>query len=112
MKNRVCMICREQYSYCPSCSEDSGKPLWMTLFCCEDCHTVYEVLNDYGFGKLSARDAFDLLKGVDMGRVVDKTSVGVYQKICAEVQKADTEKKKKAKIKSEPQKETVDNIEM
>ena len=112
MNNRICLICRTQYSYCPDCSADSGKPLWMTVFCCDNCYNIYRILNDYGYGLLSASEAYAQLSKLDMSHVTDKTSLDVYSKLVSIAQKSESVKKRKTKSKNEQPEKQADTVQM
>ena len=84
--NRECLICHARYKFCPSCSEDAKKPLWMALFCSDNCHEIYTTLTDYRDGKLTKQEAFDKLKTLDTS-CSDKFVAGTktaYEKIVRE----------------------------
>lgn len=66
--NRVCRVCGKQYRYCPSCASDSHKPRWMTMFDCEDCHTIFTVATDFNLGKIVASEAQNALNDVDLNK--------------------------------------------
>lgn len=67
--NRVCIICHEKYSYCPTCASDAKKPTWMSIFCGENCRNLYNVINDYNHKLLSKEEAFDKLNKLDLSCV-------------------------------------------
>ena len=64
--NRICGVCRHRYSYCPSCAADANKPTWLTIFCCDNCRKLYNVINDYRYKLLSKEDAFCKLNSLDL----------------------------------------------
>jgi hypothetical protein len=64
--NRVCSVCTQKYSYCPSCNEDWNKPTWMVLFHDENCKNIYTYANDYAHGDMSKEDAKVLLGKCDL----------------------------------------------
>lgn len=64
--NRVCCVCKQQYKYCPTCAVDAKKPTWMAVFCCENCKNLYDVINDYRYGKISKEEALNKLNALDL----------------------------------------------
>lgn len=67
-KKRTCFVCRENYSYCPNCSNDAGKPTWMFVFCSELCHDVYDILNNRSFEYINDLEAKKLLLKLDLDK--------------------------------------------
>ena len=65
-KTRICTICRKNYKFCPSCSVDAHKPTWMFIFCCENCRTIYNTINDYRYKLLSKEEAKANLQALDL----------------------------------------------
>ena len=65
-KTRICSVCRDSYQYCPSCAVDAHKPTWMFIFCCENCRSIYNTINDYRYNLLSKEDAAKNLKVLDL----------------------------------------------
>lgn len=63
--NRTCIVCHKKYSYCGTCAADINKPTWMAVFCCENCRTLYNTINDYRRGSLSKEKAADILNKLD-----------------------------------------------
>ena len=64
--NKTCAICKKKYSYCPTCASDARKPSWMAVFCCENCRTLYNVINDFRYEKISKEEAFNILSKLDL----------------------------------------------
>lgn len=59
--NRKCYTCGKEYYYCFSCP-DELRPTYLTMFCCEDCVTVFDALCNYGSNKLTAKECNELIK--------------------------------------------------
>ena len=36
-KPRICVTCGTTYEYCPKCTKDADKPVWMVAFHTEEC---------------------------------------------------------------------------
>lgn len=60
-KKRICIACGKGYHYCPNCSKDAKKPIWMFILCSETCHEVYEILNKRGFKEITDEEAKEAL---------------------------------------------------
>lgn len=81
--NRICTICKCHYSYCPTCLKDINKPTWRAAFCCDNCHDLYNVINDYRCKKITKEEALNKLKPLDLS-CSDKLSDGA-KKILDEI---------------------------
>lgn len=55
--NRECVICGKEYYYCSGDCKDINKPRWMTLFCGQNCHDLFEILNDYSYKIIDKEEA-------------------------------------------------------
>lgn len=42
-KPRICVACGTTYEYCPKCTKDADKPVWMVAFHTEECRKVYNI---------------------------------------------------------------------
>ncbi len=56
-KPRICVTCGTAYEYCPKCSKDADKPVWMVAFHTEECRKVYNIIARYNTTDLSKEDA-------------------------------------------------------
>ncbi len=56
-KQRKCICCGEEYSYCPTCWDDRLKPAWMVEFCCEDCKELWETASKFNMDLISKDEA-------------------------------------------------------
>ena len=56
-KPRICVTCGTTYEYCPKCSKDFDKPVWMVAFHTEECRKVYNIIARYNTTDLSKEDA-------------------------------------------------------
>ena len=52
---KICRICEKEYKYCPSC--DKKLPTWHVMFESENCKTIFDILTEYNFGKLTKAEA-------------------------------------------------------
>ena len=67
--NRKCIICGKEYSYCPVCGQDLKKPSWFSIFCGENCNSIYETVTTYRDGGCTVEAARDVLNGLDLSIV-------------------------------------------
>lgn len=63
-KERICIACRGKYHYCPKCTEDANKPVWMFAFCSEECKETFTVVRDYCSNKITKSGAKSILSKV------------------------------------------------
>lgn len=56
-KPRICVTCGTTYEYCPKCTKDADKPVWMVAFHTEECRKVYNIIARYNTTDLSKEDA-------------------------------------------------------
>lgn len=65
---RECVICGTHYSYCPNCADYSSEPRWKFLFHDQNCHDIYNVLNNYGAGIITKDEARTKLQGLNLSK--------------------------------------------
>lgn len=68
-KLRQCVVCRNQYTFCPRCNDDKNKPLWYFTFDSENCKNIYDVTSKYEDGRLSANEAKDILEKLNLAKI-------------------------------------------
>ena len=73
--NRTCVICGQNYSYCPTCGADAGKPTWYFIFDSENCHDIYEVCTQYRDNVIDAETANDLISKLNLDKIEDFAEV-------------------------------------
>lgn len=86
-KPRICVTCGTTYEYCPKCSKDVDKPVWMVAFHAEECRKVYNIIARYNTNDLSKEDAKKELAGVVSHKV--NFSAPIQEKI-DEIMKKET----------------------
>lgn len=64
--SRSCLICKENYSYCPHCGSTTGS--WNSIFCSENCREIYITLNDYEGNRLSKTETRKKLDNLDISK--------------------------------------------
>ena len=66
-KNRKCICCNTQYSYCPNCGgTDKLKPSWYSEFCSEECKDVWDTATKYNMQLIDKREAQFALEKYDL----------------------------------------------
>ena len=51
--NRVCFLCKNSYSYCPTCNADINKPSWYALWCGDVCKELNDILSAHTAKKIT-----------------------------------------------------------
>lgn len=67
--NKICIICKNGYHYCPSCREDNNKPSWYAIFDSENCKTIYDVCTEYRDGIIDKKTAYDRIAKLDISGI-------------------------------------------
>ena len=67
--NRTCIICGENYAYCPHCGEDANKPTWYFIFDGQNCHDIYEVCTQYRDGEIDINLAYEKISKLDISNI-------------------------------------------
>lgn len=65
-RDRQCLCCGTKYSYCPTCSSDKLKPVWMTEFCSEPCKELFETATKYNLKKLTKSEAKEIIEKLEL----------------------------------------------
>lgn len=67
VKNRKCLCCSTEYSYCPSCStKDALAPSWKAEFCSEDCMTIWRTAVKFNLNKITKAEAKSIISALDL----------------------------------------------
>ena len=99
--NRKCILCKQGYSYCTSCRDDSHKPTWMKLYCSENCKDIFTTLNDFNFKLIDKDQAKEQLSKCDLTISLNDHYRGEIKAIINEVKKAEIKVKPQIKEESE-----------
>ena len=115
--NRICLTCKSQYSYCPSCSADKAKPTWMNIYCSENCRTLFNASSDFFAGDMTKEQAKEIVDKADLSKMADFNEGVVkminavkmiqndsFKKSVAEANKVVEKKENKAEEKSDENK--------
>lgn len=64
--NHKCIVCGKEYRYCPNCSEYDKMPRWMSMFCGDNCHDIFQVACDFENGDITKEEAVNKLNMLDL----------------------------------------------
>lgn len=97
---RTCVLCKQNYSYCPVCNpEDRLKPTWYFCYCSENCHDIDSIASAYEDGRMTDIEAKAKLEKLDLSR---KEYFGEsYKNSIASIMKAKAQVIKKENKKTE-----------
>jgi hypothetical protein len=65
-KNRTCVCCGTQFSYCPTCGGDKLKPGWSSQFCTEDCQELWSTATKFNLDMISKEEAKETILCLDL----------------------------------------------
>lgn len=57
--NHTCIVCGTAYRYCPNCKDYANYPRWMSMFCGQNCHDIFEVANAFENGAIAKDKAIE-----------------------------------------------------
>lgn len=63
---RKCILCKQEYKYCPSCSKDDKKETWHALYDSENCKNISQTLTNYNLNKITKEEAREALSKCDL----------------------------------------------
>ena len=97
---RTCVLCKQNYSYCPVCNpEDRLKPTWYFCYCSDNCHDIDSIASAYEDGRITDTEAKEKLEKLDLSR---KEYFGEsYKNSIASIMKAKAQVIKKENKKTE-----------
>ena len=97
---RTCVLCKQNYSYCPVCNpEDRLKPTWYFCYCSDNCHDIDSIASAYEDGRITDTEAKAKLEKLDLSR---KEYFGEsYKNSIASIMKAKAQVIKKENKKTE-----------
>ena len=97
---RTCVLCKQNYSYCPVCNpEDRLKPTWYFCYCSDNCHDIDSIASAYEDGRITDTEAKTKLEKLDLSR---KEYFGEsYKNSITSIMKAKTQVIKKENKKTE-----------
>ena len=84
---RHCYACGKEYTYCPSCSEDKDKPVWMFSFDTEICRDLFALTSDYLAGGIDKNGVVKRLQDMNLGNRKFETSISNMITECSKKEK-------------------------
>ena len=70
-RNRECYLCGKDYQYCPTCSQDKMKPVWMSEFHSENCKKIFDICTRFNMNLMSKAEARNALNACDISNKSD-----------------------------------------
>lgn len=106
---RTCVLCKQNYSYCPVCNpEDRLKPTWYFCYCSDNCHDIDSIASAYEDGRITDIEAKAKLEKLDLSR---KEYFGEsYKNSIASIMKAKAQVIKKENKQSEVKSDKKDIV--
>ena len=65
-KNKTCITCGENYTFCTGCSEFDHLPRWMAMYHNENCKELFDITTGYLCGHISADEAKERYEKCDL----------------------------------------------
>ena len=110
---KTCLLCKNGYEYCSGCSKFKHLPIYMTIFCSENCKTTYEVMNNYESGIIDVDTAKKQLDELDTSRHMyyTKSFANTYNRIYGIMNETDEDIEKEVDSKTDDLSSvTIDNV--
>lgn len=106
---RTCVLCKQNYSYCPVCNpEDRLKPTWYFCYCSDNCHDIDSIASAFEDGRMTDIEAKAKLEKLDLSR---KEYFGEsYKNSIASIMKAKPQVIKKENKQSEVKSDKKDIV--
>lgn len=84
--DRTCVVCGQHYEYCTNCDKFLKYPIFMAMYCSEECVNLFDVLSSFESGQTSKEDARIILNRMDQNKMgmLKKSLANSYKKIMAE----------------------------
>lgn len=104
---RHCVVCGEEYEYCPHCSQDRNKEPWHFNFHNKNCFNMYYIVSDYIGGEITKEMAQEKLLEADLS-YMDKFNGKIAETVNQLL--AEDKKPEEKEIKPEAKKNFKKNI--
>lgn len=105
-KNRTCICCHTQYSYCPNCSStDRLAPSWKSEFCSETCKDLWLTCTRFNMGRHTKQEAQDIIKSLNLKPAAEYAPC--VQRDLAVILKEDPKPKRGKRVAAQPVDEAV-----
>lgn len=103
---RQCKICGSTYKYCPRCAQYAHLPRWKSLYCSDDCKTIYSIADQYIAKKIDKDEAKLVLDSYNVSIITNEE----IKNIVSEIMVIDEEPKKKKKQKIEEEIPAIESV--
>lgn len=100
---RKCVLCSKDYEYCPNCARDRKKPTWHKLFDSDNCHNIFDAINDYNFNLKTKEETVELLSKCDLSIEMNNHYRCEINEIMAKPKKASKPKQEEVEVVEEIQ---------
>ena len=67
--NKTCITCGKTYKYCPSCGTDRDKPMWMNIYCSDNCRILFNTATNYFGGDITKEQAKEIVDKADLSKI-------------------------------------------
>lgn len=94
---RKCILCGNEYKYCPSCPKDAKKETWYAIFDSANCKNISKALTDYNLHKISKDEARNALLACDLSIQLNEHYRNEINEIIAESEPTVDPKPKRGK---------------
>lgn len=65
--NRTCIVCGNKYEYCRRCNKKI--PAWHNLYDTDTCRDIYNIIDSYRIGEVTAADAKQYILSYDTSHI-------------------------------------------
>jgi hypothetical protein len=55
--NRTCIVCGENYTFCPTCADTNNLKMWKNIYHNENCKDIFNTSSDYLSGAITKEEA-------------------------------------------------------
>lgn len=45
--NKICIVCGQKYTFCPTCSDTKDLEMWRNIYCSENCKKLFHAASGY-----------------------------------------------------------------
>jgi len=117
-KIRKCIVCGNEYKYCPHCSAYNAGETWRFVYCSDDCRMIDAITSWYATGKINESEAkFKLSDYAVPENIINKdivaaiTAIKTMGKIAKEIKSIDEVKVEEPIVDEIVVEDTMDDVE-
>ncbi len=63
---RKCVVCGQEYEFCPTCAESADEPTWRLMFHDLNCREIYNISTAYLAKQMTKEEAIEAYKKTDL----------------------------------------------